>query len=215
MAARVLIASQSPVGGYPATPITANAADLTFTAGDATNGHYTPITDGKTWVQAHNTGAGARTLTITSAADPTYHRTGDITAYSLGAGEISKWFGPFYKAGWANVGPDIALANPSAAADDIIDTTGAHGLALHDVVRFTALTGGTGLVVDTDYWVIATSLGSTTFRVAATRGGSALGFSTDITAGTVVRVGIAEATPLNLWIDVSHAEMTIAVIETA
>lgn len=214
MAARVLIAAQSPVGSYPVTPLTANSADLTETAGDATNGHYTPIVDGKTYVQFHNTGAGARTATITSARDE-FGRTGDITAYSLGAGEISKPFGPFYKAGWANVGPDVTLANPSAAADDIIDTTGAHGFAVGDVVRFTALTGGAGLVVDTDYWVIAASLGSTTFRVSASKGGSALGFTTDITAGTVVRVGTVAATPVYLWIDVSHAEMKIAVIETA
>lgn len=212
MAARVLIASQSPVGAYPVTPLTANSADLTFTAGDSTNGHYTPIVDGKTYVQFHNTGVGARTATITSSRD-IYNRTGDITAYSLGAGEISKLFGPFSKAGWANVGPDVTLANPSAAADDIIDTTGAHGFAVNDVVRFTALTGGAGLVVDTDYYVVSTSLASTTFRVAATRGGSALGFTTDITAGTVVRVGTAEATPVYLWIDESHAEMTVAVIE--
>lgn len=205
MAARVLIAAQSPVGTYPATPLTANAADLVETTGDATNGHYTPIVEGKTVVIAHNTGVGARTVTITSAADATLHRTGTITAYSLGAGEISLPFGPFKANGWANVGPDITLAT-SAAADDIIDTSGAHGFVLNDIVRFTALTGGTGLVTDTDYYVVSTSLGSTTFRVAATRGGAALGFSTDITVGTVVRVADY------LWLDVSHAEMKLAVV---
>lgn len=213
MAARVLIAAQSPVGTYPVTPITANSADLTETAGDATNGHYTPIVDGKTYVQFHNTGAGARTATITSSADPTFHRLGTITAYSLGAGEISTLFGPFYKAGWANVGPDVAVTNPSAASDDIIDTDTAHGFAVHDVVRFTALTGGAGLVVDTDYYVISASLGSQTFKVSATRGGAAINFTTDITAGTVVRVGTAVATPEYLWIDESHAEMKVAVIQ--
>jgi hypothetical protein len=207
MAARVLIAAQSVVGTYPTLPITANSLDLTETAGDATNGHYTPIVESKTLVIAHNTNTGstARTVTFTSAPDA-QGRTGDISAYSLGAGELSRPFGPFVAAGWANVGPDIALANPSAAADDIIDTTGAHGLAANDVVRFTALTGGSGLVTETDYYVVATSLGSTTFRVAATRGGSPLGFSTDITAGTVVRVANY------LWIDVSHAEMKLSVI---
>ena len=213
MAARVLISAQSTVGAYPVTPITADAADLAETAGDATNGHYTPIVDGKTCLQFHNTGAGARTATITSAADPTFHRLGTITAYSLGAGEISKLFGPFSKAGWANVGPDVALSNPSAATDDIIDTATAHGFALHDVVRFTALTGGTGLVIDTDYFVVSASLAAQTFRVAASRGGSPINFTTDITAGTVVRVGVAAATPEYLWIDESHAEMKVAVIQ--
>lgn len=205
MAARVLIAAQSPVGTYPSLPITANAADLTESACDATNFNYTPIVEGKTIVIAHNTGAGARTITFTSAADPTFNRTGDITAYSLGAGEISKPFGPFKASGWANVGPDVTLAT-SAAADDIIDTSGAHGFASGDKVRFTSLTGGTGLVAATDYYVSATSLASTTFRVAATRGGVVLGFTTDITAGTVVKVADY------LWIDGSHAEMKVAVV---
>ena len=82
------------------------------------------------------------------------------------------------------LGPAITLAT-SDNLDDIIDTTTAHGFAAGDAVRFTSLTGGTGLTVDTTYYVVATSLGSTTFRVAATRGGTPLGFSTDITAGTV------------------------------
>lgn len=212
MAARVLIAAQSPVGTYPVTPLTADAADLVETAGDATNGHYTPIVNGKTIVIAHNTGAVARTITFTSARDSTFNRLGTITAYSLGAGEISLPFGPFTSEGWANVGPDVALANPSAAADDIIDTASAHGFAVSDVVRFTALTGGAGLVVDTDYYVVSASLGSQTFRVSATRGGSPINFTTDITAGTVVRVGTVAGSPVYLWIDESHAEMQVAVI---
>lgn len=207
MAARVLIAAQAPVGTFPTLPLSANSADMAETAGDATNGHYTPIVDGHTHVQFHNTGAGARTATITSAPDDK-GRTGDISAYSLGAGEISRLFGPFKRDGWGNVGPDIALANPSAAADDIIDTAAAHGLAIGDRVKFTALTGGAGLVVGTEYWVVAASFGASTFRVATQRGGTALGFTTDITAGVVVK-NVAE----NLWIDVSHAEMKIAVHE--
>jgi hypothetical protein len=207
MAARVKIVAQSSVGTYPVLPIAANGADLAETAGDATNGHYTPIVDDKTYVQFHNTGVGARTATILSAPDDR-NRTGDITAYSLGAGEISRLFGPFKKAGWGNVGPDVALANPSSATDDIIDTAAAHGFAVHDQVKFTALTGGDGLVVDTIYWVVVTSLGSTTFRVAAQRGGTAIDFTTNITAGNVVKTS-AE----HLWIDVSHAEMQIAVLQ--
>ncbi len=205
MAARVLIAAQEPVGTYPSLPITANAADLTETACDATNGNYTSVVEGKTIIIVHNTGVGARTITFTSAADPTFNRTGDITAYSLGAGEISKPFGPFKASGWANVGPDVTLAT-SAATDDIIDTAAAHGFAAGDKVRFTSLTGGTGLVASTDYYVSATSLASTTFRVAATRGGVVLGFSSDITAGVVARVDNY------LWIDGSHAEVKVAVV---
>ena len=64
---------------------------------------------------------------------------------------------------------------------------------------FSALTGGTGLVTNQVYWVVGTSLAATTFRVANSKGGTALGFSTDITAGTVQRFGTitdADATKL-------------------
>lgn len=87
-----------------------------------------------------------------------------------------------------DLGDAITLAT-SAASDDIIDTSAAHGLVAGDAVVFTALTGGTGLTVGQVYYVVATSLGSTTFRVATTPGGSAIGFSADITAGTARKNG--------------------------
>ena len=207
MAARVLVSAQSLPGAYPALPIAANSRDLAFVAGDATNLNYTPLVNDKTVVIAQNTGAGARTVGFVSVADE-FGRTGDITAYSMGAGELAI-FGAFKTKGWANVGPDVALANPSSAVDDIIDTSAAHGFVSGDAVKFTALTGGAGLVAGTTYYVVATSLASTTFRVAASRGGTAINFTTDITAGTVVKVSD------NLWIDVSHAEVKLAVIRPA
>lgn len=82
-------------------------------------------------------------------------------------------------------GTAVTLANPSAALDDIIDTTAAHGLSAGDQVVFTALTGGAGLSINTPYYVIATNLAATTFMVSATPGGAAVDFTTDITAGTV------------------------------
>lgn len=83
-------------------------------------------------------------------------------------------------------GATVTLAT-SAAADDIIDTAAAHGFVAGDEVRFLTLTGGAGLVVGTSYFVVSTSLAAQTFRVAATPGGVPLGFTTDITAGTVVK----------------------------
>jgi hypothetical protein len=71
-------------------------------------------------------------------------------------------------------GTSITLAT-SAAADDIIDTTGAHGLSAGDRVVFSALTGGTGLTINTTYYVSTTS------------GGAAVDFSSDITAGTALK----------------------------
>jgi hypothetical protein len=78
----------------------------------------------------------------------------------------------------------VTLAT-SAATDDIIDTAADHNMVAGQRVVFTALTGGTGLSTNVPYWVVATSLGARTFRVATTRGGTAIGFSADITAGTI------------------------------
>lgn len=80
----------------------------------------------------------------------------------------------------------ITLANPSDAADDIIDTAAPHGFTAGQAVRFKTLTGGAGLAIDTTYYVSATSLAASTFRVsAAASPDTPLGFSTNITAGTV------------------------------
>jgi hypothetical protein len=77
----------------------------------------------------------------------------------------------------------------SAAADDIVDTTTAHNFVAGDRVVFTALTGGTGLTTNREYYVIATSLAAQTFRVSDTVGGAGINFTTDITAGTVRKDG--------------------------
>lgn len=87
-----------------------------------------------------------------------------------------------------DLGDSVTLAT-SAASDDIVDTAAAHGFVAGDAVVFTSLTGGTGLTVGRVYYVVATSLDTTTFRVAATAGGTALGFTADITAGTVRKNG--------------------------
>ena len=87
----------------------------------------------------------------------------------------------------ATFGDEVDLAT-SAASDDIIDTATPHGLSIGDGIQFTELTGGTGLTADTTYYVVSTSFGASTLRVAATPGGAALGFSADITAGKIALV---------------------------
>lgn len=85
----------------------------------------------------------------------------------------------------SEAGANVTLANPSTAVSDIINTVAAHGFVADDVVEFTALTGGAGLTTLTQYFVIAANLAATTFQVSATKGGAAVNFTTDITAGTV------------------------------
>jgi hypothetical protein len=83
--ARTATAAQTPKGPYPGT-VSANLLDVTFTAADNANGHTTTWAGNRMLVVARNSGAGARTITVTSIAD-SHGRTGDVSAFSMGAGE--------------------------------------------------------------------------------------------------------------------------------
>ncbi len=104
MAARTPVAANAPpLSGpgrqfFPVTPVSATTLNLTLTAMDATNFNVTPITEGRLYLLVTNPDTGAHTLTIHSVADA-QNRTGDITAYSIGAGAIA-FIGPFTNAGW-------------------------------------------------------------------------------------------------------------------
>lgn len=80
----------------------------------------------------------------------------------------------------------VGFAATGVASTDVITATG-HNYADGTHVRFTALTGGSGLATGTNYWVRDTS--GSTFKLAATSGGSAINFTTDISAATIVRSG--------------------------
>lgn len=100
---------------YPATPLSAGTATLTATTGDASNGHYLPIVDGKTLVVALNTdGSVARTITFGSVIDA-QNRKGDITAYSVPVGGVAM-FGPFKQAYWNQSSPAGLYIDVSHAA---------------------------------------------------------------------------------------------------
>jgi len=69
------------------------------------------------------------------------------------------------------------------ASTDIITVTGS-GFSNGQKVRFTALTGGSGLNTTTNYFVIGAS--GDTFQLSTTEGGSFVNFTTNITAGTLL-----------------------------
>jgi hypothetical protein len=75
----------------------------------------------------------------------------------------------------------------ATASTDVVNST-AHGLAAGDQVIFTALTGGTGLAVDTVYYVISSGLTANAFKLAATRGGSAIDITVDASAATAYKM---------------------------
>lgn len=94
--ARTALTPQTIVGKYPGT-VSAGDADITFAAGDASNGNSFTLT-GQEIIIARNDDAAAQTITIDSVPDP-QNRTGDITSYSIGASEYAA-FGPFPGLGW-------------------------------------------------------------------------------------------------------------------
>lgn len=95
--ARTTLTKTTALGAYGDYSV-ANSADLTMTVADVSNKNQF-VASSSDLVIAHNTGGSAYTITVTSSADPHYQRTGDITTYSLGAGEYAV-FGPFKRPGW-------------------------------------------------------------------------------------------------------------------
>ena len=66
---------------------------------------------------------------------------------------------------------------------DVLTAAG-HNFVNGDVVRFTALAGGTGLFTVVNYFVIDRN--GDTFRLSATSGGSAVDFTSNLTAGSFI-----------------------------
>lgn len=88
----------TPIGSYPTLPLGATGADFAFTAADAGSGNSFVSTGRELLLAQNASGATAYTVTVSSVADD-LQRTGDITAYSVGAGKFSM-FGPFGQPGW-------------------------------------------------------------------------------------------------------------------
>ena len=105
--ARQTLTKVSALGTFPTLPLTANSVDLTFVAADATNKEQF-VSSGKDLVLAYNSGVSTRTVTFTSVAHPKTGRTGDITTYSMQAGEYAV-FGPFEREGWQQADGNIYM----------------------------------------------------------------------------------------------------------
>lgn len=110
---RTPIAPITPKGPYPTLPIPADSLDIVLTAADVANGNS--ISFGATdamLVLARNSGASAYTLTLTSVPDA-LNRTGDVSAYSLGAGDSIAFL--VRKAGWVQSDGALYLSANNAA----------------------------------------------------------------------------------------------------
>ena len=99
---RTNIAAQTTPGPYPTIPLTPDSRDIAFVGANVADGNDTALVAGKTLVIVRNVDVGAHTVSFASQPD-TLNRKGDITDYSVGAGQ-SALFGPFTTIGWAAAG---------------------------------------------------------------------------------------------------------------
>lgn len=96
--APTVITVQQLLSPFPSLPLTANSADIAFTALTLTEGDTFQCT-GREIVLIKN-GTGTNTLTI-SSADDAYGRAEDITSYSLAASDFAVFgVGLTNQAGW-------------------------------------------------------------------------------------------------------------------
>ncbi|KKK66727.1 hypothetical protein LCGC14_2961180, partial [marine sediment metagenome] len=85
----------------------------------------------------------------------------------------------------SDVAVNSTALDGGSSSDDVL-AEAAHGLTDGDKIQFTALTGGAGLVINMTYFVVTATTG--TFQLAATSGGAAIDFTTDISAATYEEV---------------------------
>jgi hypothetical protein len=89
MTPRTTLVKTTLLGPYPALQPAANALDVTFAAADLSGAKNQFAPSGDDLLLVWNTDvATPYTFTLTSAVDDK-NRTGDITTYSVGAGEIA------------------------------------------------------------------------------------------------------------------------------
>jgi hypothetical protein len=114
---------------------------------------------------------------------------------------------------------EVTSATATASTDLIGKTS--HGLVAGDRVRITTLgTGGAGLNTTTNYYVLASGLTSSAFKVSLTSGGSAINITSDstglkyvksvTTSGNLTNRGTYLA-PVNMLFVVGRASGSIAV----
>jgi hypothetical protein len=111
MAATVIVPQQL-LSPFPVTPLTANSADIVFTALTITEGDEFPCT-GREIILISN-GTGTNTLTI-SSNDDEKGRAEDITAYSLASSDFAVFSqGLTNSKGWKSSTGKIKLTPSSA-----------------------------------------------------------------------------------------------------
>lgn len=81
----------------------------------------------------------------------------------------------------------VVVSGATAAAATDLVTKANHGLVANDRIYFTTLTGGTGLALNTSYYVLSSGLTANDFKVALTQGGAAINITVDYSAVSYVK----------------------------
>lgn len=100
------------------------------------------------------------------------------------------------------------------AATDIITHYG-HNFVAGDTVVFTSLTGGAGLSINTTYYIVATVVAGVSYKVSATSGGTAIDFSSNITAGVATQYfSVYSSTVADRFLDWSYSDFSMDIDST-
>ena len=107
---------------------------------------------------------------------------GSVALSAAMAAEVQAWF---------DNGLDTTIG--AVTFTDTGDLVGkvAHGLVAGDIVEFDTIVTTTGISTGTEYYVIASGLTADAFKVAATKGGSALALTTNGTGTAVKKAGLS------------------------
>ena len=95
--------------------------------------------------------------------------------------------------------PSTLIASITGTASDDIITSVDNQFQNNQAIRFTSLSGGSGLNTTTQYYIINKS--GNTFQVSLSIGGSVVGFTTDITSGTV---SVTQTLPIGIKSGVTY-----------
>lgn len=144
-----------------------------------------------TAITGHSSGA---TTTVRRA----FARTGVLGSTAVGTLFCDAPTGTFTASELMRASTGSTASTPIASPGVVTQT--AHGHAAGQGVIFTGGTLPTGLVAGTVYYVLATGLGTNTYQVAATPGGTAINFTgTDTPTHTAYRAyGLIDANPNQL-----------------
>jgi hypothetical protein len=110
--ARTSLTKTTLLGPWPSLQPAANALDVTFTAADVANKNQFSASGDDLILVWNTDGANPYTFTVTSVVDDK-NRTGDITTYSLAAGEVGAF--RVRNDGWRQTDGKIYLEGSNAA----------------------------------------------------------------------------------------------------